>query len=64
MVNVNWMAHIQLNVSDMSRSAPFYKKLLNAMSLQTIVDSDEFEKRTVPAVPRWPTSRLFSGALP
>ena len=42
MVNVNGMAHIQLNVSNMRRSAPFYKKLLNAMSLQTIVDSNDY----------------------
>jgi predicted enzyme related to lactoylglutathione lyase len=41
-VNVNGMAHFQLNVSDMSRSKPFYERLLNAMSLQTIVDSDDY----------------------
>ncbi len=41
-VNVNGMAHIQLNVSDMTRSIPFYRRLLNSMSLQTIMDSDDY----------------------
>lgn len=42
MVNINGIAHIQLNVSDMSRSIPFYRRLLNFMSLQTIMDWDDY----------------------
>ena len=42
MVNINGMAHIQLSVLDMARSVPFYKRLLNAMSMQTIVDADDY----------------------
>ena len=42
MVNINGMAHIQLSVTDMARSAPFYRRLLNFLSLTTIVDSDDY----------------------
>ena len=42
MVNINGIAHVQLSVSDMSRSVPFYRRLLNSMSLQTIMDEDDF----------------------
>lgn len=42
MVNINGMAHIQLSVTEMARSAPFYRRLLNFLSLTTIVDSDDY----------------------
>ena len=42
MVNINGMAHIQLSVLDMDRSVPFYRRLLNSLSMQTIVDSDDY----------------------
>ena len=38
MANINGMAHIQLTVSDMERSVPFYATLLHALGMQTIVD--------------------------
>jgi catechol 2,3-dioxygenase-like lactoylglutathione lyase family enzyme len=42
MANINGMAHIQLTVSDMERSAPFYRRLLQALGMSAIVDSPEF----------------------
>ncbi len=41
-IDVNGIAHIQLSVRDMAVSVPFYRKLLNALSLQTIVDADDY----------------------
>jgi len=42
MANINGMAHIQLSVSDMERSTPFYRRLLHALGMSTIVESPEF----------------------
>lgn len=42
MAKINGMAHIQLTVSDMSRSVPFYERLLHALEMKTIVDTPEF----------------------
>lgn len=42
MAKINGMAHIQLTVSDMTRSVPFYARLLNALELVTIIDTPEF----------------------
>lgn len=42
MAEINGMAHIQLTVSDMDRSVPFYATLLHALGMKTIVDSPEF----------------------
>jgi catechol 2,3-dioxygenase-like lactoylglutathione lyase family enzyme len=42
MVDINGVAHIQLSVRDIARSAPFYKQLLTALSMQIIVDSDDY----------------------
>lgn len=42
MANINGMAHIQLTVSDMARSVPFYETLLQALGMTTIVDDPEF----------------------
>ncbi len=42
MANINGMAHIQLTVSDMERSVPFYDRLLHSLGMATIVDTPEF----------------------
>ncbi len=42
MANINGMAHIQLTVSDMERSVPFYDRLLHSLGMVTIVDTPEF----------------------
>ena len=42
MANINGMAHIQLTVSDMERSVPFYERLLRSLGMLTIVDTPEF----------------------
>jgi catechol 2,3-dioxygenase-like lactoylglutathione lyase family enzyme len=39
---INGMAHIQLTVSDMQRSVPFYKRLLHSLDMKTIVESPDF----------------------
>jgi catechol 2,3-dioxygenase-like lactoylglutathione lyase family enzyme len=40
--DINGMAHIQLTVSDMGRSVPFYKRLLPSLGMTPIVDNPEF----------------------
>lgn len=42
MANINGMAHIQLTVSDMERSVPFYERLLHSLGMATIIDTPEF----------------------
>ena len=42
MANINGMAHIQLTVSDMERSVPFYDRLLHSLGMATLVDTPEF----------------------
>jgi catechol 2,3-dioxygenase-like lactoylglutathione lyase family enzyme len=42
MASINGMAHIQLTVSDMQRSTPFYERLLHALEMKTLVNSPEF----------------------
>lgn len=42
MASINGMAHIQLTVSDMQRSVPFYATLLHALGMKAIVDTPEF----------------------
>ena len=42
MASINGIAHIQLSVSDMSRSVPFYEKLLHSLEMITLVKSKEF----------------------
>jgi catechol 2,3-dioxygenase-like lactoylglutathione lyase family enzyme len=39
MPSINGMAHVQLSVSDMRRSTPFYERLLHALDMKTIVKS-------------------------
>jgi catechol 2,3-dioxygenase-like lactoylglutathione lyase family enzyme len=42
MANINGMAHIQLTVSDVERSTPFYERLLNALDMKTIIKSPSY----------------------
>jgi catechol 2,3-dioxygenase-like lactoylglutathione lyase family enzyme len=42
MPSINGIAHIQLTVSDMQRSIPFYEKLLHALEMVTLVKSPQF----------------------
>ena len=42
MPSINGMAHVQLSVSDMRRSTPFYERLLHALDMKTIVKSPAF----------------------
>ncbi len=42
MVSINGMAHVQLSVLDMARSVPFYRRLLEFLSMQTIIDADNY----------------------
>lgn len=36
MANINGIAHIQLSVTDMERSVPFYEKLLHSLGMVTL----------------------------
>jgi len=36
MASINGIAHIQLTVSDMARSTPFYEKLLHSLEMVTL----------------------------
>jgi catechol 2,3-dioxygenase-like lactoylglutathione lyase family enzyme len=40
--NINGIAHIQLSVSDMKRSVPFYERLLHSLGMTTIVNTPDF----------------------
>ncbi len=42
MADINGMAHIQLTVSDMKISVPFYDRLLHSLGMTTIVENPEF----------------------
>ena len=42
MLRVNGLAHIQLTVSDMDRSMPFYERLLHFLDMKTIFRGPEF----------------------
>ncbi|MEJ8854816.1 VOC family protein [Variovorax robiniae] len=42
MASISGIAHIQLSVSDMARSVPFYEKLLHAMEMVTLVNTPQF----------------------
>jgi catechol 2,3-dioxygenase-like lactoylglutathione lyase family enzyme len=41
MASINGIAHIQLTVSDMARSVPFYEKLLHALEMVTLVNNPQ-----------------------
>ncbi|MDE2421020.1 MAG: VOC family protein [Gammaproteobacteria bacterium] len=42
MASINGIAHIQLTVSDMERSIPFYEKLLHSMEMVTLINSPQY----------------------
>ena len=42
MASINGVAHIQLTVSDMERSVPFYETLLRSMEMIVLVKSPQF----------------------
>jgi len=42
MAGINGIAHIQLTVSSMERSTPFYETLLHSMEMVTLMKSPEF----------------------
>ncbi|NGY04728.1 VOC family protein [Solimonas terrae] len=42
MASINGIAHIQLSVTDMARSVPFYERLLHSLEMFTLVKSPEF----------------------
>jgi len=42
MASINGIAHIQLTVSDMQRSVPFYRALLHSLEMVTIIDKPEY----------------------
>ncbi len=42
MTGINGIAHIQLTVSSMERSIPFYEKLLHSLEMVTLVKSPQF----------------------
>lgn len=42
MARINGIAHIQLTVSDMQRSAPFYRALLTSMDMIVLRDTPEY----------------------
>lgn len=42
MASINGIAHIQLTVSDMARSTPFYETLLHSLEMVTLVKSPQF----------------------
>ena len=42
MASINGIAHIQLTVSDMQRSVPFYRTLLHALEMVTLIDKPEY----------------------
>lgn len=42
MASINGMAHIQLSVSSMERSIPFYEKLLHSLEMVTLVKHPQF----------------------
>ncbi|MEJ8824054.1 VOC family protein [Variovorax humicola] len=42
MASISGIAHIQLSVSSMARSVPFYETLLHAMEMVTLVNDPQF----------------------
>lgn len=42
MIQVNGIAHVQLTVRDMTRSVPFYEKLLHGLDMKTLIKTDTF----------------------
>ena len=42
MADISGMAHLQLTVSDMARSRPFYERLLHSMNMVTLLDDPNY----------------------
>lgn len=42
MIEINGIAHIQLTVSDMAASVPFYRELLGAFGMQILLDDPNY----------------------
>src|SRR5262245_24106746 len=42
MASINGIAHIDLSVSDLERSIPFYKKLLHSLEMKTLIERPDF----------------------
>jgi catechol 2,3-dioxygenase-like lactoylglutathione lyase family enzyme len=42
MASINGIAHIQLTVSDMQRSVPFYRALLHSLEMVALIDKPEY----------------------
>ena len=42
MADISGMAHLQLTVSDMARSKPFYETLLHSMHMVTLIDDPSY----------------------
>ena len=42
MASINGIAHIQLTVSDMKRSVPFYETLLHSLEMVTLINRPEY----------------------
>ena len=42
MAEINGIAHIQLTVTDMARSKPFYETLLHSMNMVTLLDGPDY----------------------
>lgn len=42
MASINGIAHIQLSVSDMERSIPFYEKLLHSLEMVTLIRNKQY----------------------
>jgi catechol 2,3-dioxygenase-like lactoylglutathione lyase family enzyme len=42
MASINGIAHVQLSVSDMERSVPFYETLLHSLEMVTLVKTARF----------------------
>lgn len=42
MASINGIAHIQLSVTSMERSVPFYEKLLHSLEMVTLMKSPQF----------------------
>jgi catechol 2,3-dioxygenase-like lactoylglutathione lyase family enzyme len=42
MASINGIAHIQLTVSDMQRSIPFYRTLLRSLEMVTLIDRPDY----------------------
>lgn len=42
MASINGIAHVQLTVSDMQRSVPFYRALLHSLEMVTLIDRPDY----------------------